>query len=237
MIAAEMSTANPSPAPAAACEHCDDSVPHTHLDVRAVVDGERARARRIAALELALAAALLTGATVAAVLTDEPGALWAAVVVAVGWVVVTAVGVGVTGALRDRSSDVGALLGGSLTAAAGVPLVALAVALVAPAGVLAAVTAGAAWLACTAVAELVRARAWRRLLLEPGPAGERARGRAVAGDAPGTARTVLRWTPPGVLVGVCVWLLGLVPAVVVVLVPLSVALAVLRARATGAVSR
>ncbi|MDD9205827.1 hypothetical protein PU560_05010 [Georgenia sp. 10Sc9-8] len=229
-----MSTTNPSHAPA--CEHCDDSVPHTHLDVRAVVDGERARARRIAVLELALAAVLLAGATVLAVVRDEPGALWAAVVVAVGWVVATAVGVGVTGVLRARSSDVGALLGGSLTAAAGVPVVAVAVALVVPGGALVAVTAAAAWLGCTAVAELVRARAWRRLLLEPGPAGERARGRAVAGDAPGTARTVLRWTAPGVLVGACVWLVGLVPAVVVVLVPLSVALAVVRARATGAVS-
>lgn len=208
------------------CEHCDDSVPHEHLDVRAVIedarDTARSRAlRRLVGAGIVLAAALVVTLVAAGVAVT----LGALALTAAGWVVVTVAALGVVGAARARTSDARALVTGALVSAALVPLVALAVATLVG-GRPAAVVVGATWLACGAIAEGGKARTWRALLLTEGDDGERARARAVAqrGRAPQGAG---RWLVRGVAVGLAVWLLAAVPAVVLVLVPLSVALTAL----------
>ncbi|WP_152202432.1 hypothetical protein [Georgenia thermotolerans] len=213
------------------CEHCDDSVPHEHLDVAAIVSAAARTALVRAGWMLALALVLTVAAVAVAVADAGLGAaLGALVPVVVGWLLVTAAGLAVVGAVRARSSDARALVAGGLTTAALTPVAALAVALLAGPGWPAALVAGGGWLLCGAVAALVRARALGLLLQAPGEAGERERARAVAGrDRQGWDDQV-RWLLQGVALAVATWLLGLVPAVVAVLVPLSVVAAVAAAR-------
>lgn len=207
------------------CEHCDDSVPHEHLDVKALVESSRTRARSGAVRMAAVAAGLLAVTGALATVAGGAGHTLAAVgLTALGWVVVTVLALAVAGAARRRTSEGRAVVTAALTSAGLTPLAALAVALLAG-GWTGALVAGATWLAAGAVAALVRARSWRALLLTPGDAGEHARARAVAErgiDAPGGVR---RWLAQGALVAAAVALLGVVPATVVVLVPLAVALA------------
>ena len=233
MIASTMSqhtTDTATPATDAAepyrCEHCDDSVPHQHLDVRAVVDAARAGARRHATRLLVVAVVLVAAALTAAVaVTGWAGALGALALSVGGWLLVTAVAVVVVGLRRERTSDGRALITGSLTSAALLPLVALGVALVVG-GWTGAVVAGSGWLLCGALAEAVRARSWRALLLAEGDAGEQARRAAVAQRRPAGAREVALWLVQGALVAVSAALTSLLPVVVVLLVPLSVLLTV-----------
>lgn len=228
-------TTRPAPDPAPyRCDHCDDSVPHEHLDVPAVIAGARARALSVARTRLVVAVVVLAAAGAVALVAAGTGAtLGAAALTAVGWAVVTAVALGVVGAVRSRASDTRALVVGALTSAGLLPLVALVVALVVG-GWAAAAVAGSVWLLCGALAEGLRARTWRALLLTEGDEGERARSRAVAkrSERPAGAGT---WLAQGAAVGLATWLLTAVPVVVVVLVPLSVALtALVAARATAA---
>ncbi|MHB1064229.1 MAG: hypothetical protein ACYC1Z_07065 [Georgenia sp.] len=215
------------------CEHCDDSVPHEHLDVKVVIEESRTRARDRAVRQLALAAAfLIVAAVVAAVAAGIGATLGAAALAAAGWVVANAVALGVVGVLRARTSDGRALVSAALTAAGLMPLVALLVAALVggwPAGLVAAAT----WLLCGAVAEGLRARTWRALLLAPGDAGERARARAVGERANVRTAGAGHWLVPGVAVGLATWLLTPLPVAVLVLVPLSIALTALAASRTA----
>ncbi|PFG38556.1 hypothetical protein ATJ97_1037 [Georgenia soli] len=215
------------------CEHCDDSVPHEHLDVKALVESSRDRARARATRMAVVGAAALVATAVLASVVDGPALALAAVgLSALGWVLVTALALVVAGAARRRTSDARAVVAAALTSAGLTPLAALLVALLAG-GWTGALVAGATWLAAGAVTALVRARTWGTLLLTPGEAGENARARAVAergADRPGELR---RWLVQGLLVAAAVALLSVVPATVIVLVPLAVVVA---AR-TAAVSR
>ncbi|MFD1504549.1 hypothetical protein FE374_05745 [Georgenia yuyongxinii] len=227
----EHTTTAPSPAPASyRCEHCDDSVPHEHLDVAAIVGAARRSALVRAVTMIATAVVVIAVAMVVAVGAAGTGAAVSALTITmVGWAVATAIGVAVVGAVRGRSSS-GALIVGALTTAALAPVVALAVAVLARAGWAGALVAGGGWLLCGAVATLARARTLRALLLTEGDAGERARAGAVAKRAQAGRADVVRWLSQGVLVGVSAWLLTLLPVLVVVLVPLAVVLAVAAAR-------
>lgn len=223
----------PSAAPTGGgCAHCDDSVPHEHLDVRAIVEasraGETARARTMTVLA---AAVTLVATGLAWWLGGAGPALGAVAVAATGWVLVTVCALAVLGAARSRAGDARALVVASLTQAGLTPLVALAVAVLTGATWPVALVAGGTWLLCGALAEVVRARSWGRMLFAPGEAGEHARARAVAdrgrGRGPGLA-----WPVQGAAVAAATWLLGPVPLAVVVLVPLAVALAAARRPAT-----
>ncbi|MPV38310.1 hypothetical protein [Georgenia subflava] len=210
------------------CEHCDDSVPHEHLDVRALVTRSADRARTRALRMLAVAGGLAVVTAVVGVTIAGPGRAFGALGVAVlGWLLVTAVAVAAVGVGRARTSDARALVLAALVSAGLAPLVALAVAALGG-GWSGALVAGSAWLLCGAVADVVRSRTWRRLLLTPGEAGEHARARAVAERD--SSRDLTRWLAQGVLVGASTWLLGVLPLAVVVLVPLAVALAAVTAR-------
>ncbi|WP_448071557.1 hypothetical protein [Georgenia yuyongxinii] len=227
----EHTTTAPTPAAASyRCEHCDGSVPHEHLDVAAIVAAARRDALVRAVTMSVTAAVVVAVALVLAVGAAGPGAaVTALAVTVVGWVLSTAIGVAVVGAVRGPS-DSGALLVGALTTAALAPVVALAVALLARAGWTGALVAGGGWLLCGAVATLARARTLRALLLTEGDAGERARAGAVARRNRAGWADAARWLLQGVLVGVSVWLLTVLPVLVAVLVPLAVVLAVAAAR-------
>jgi hypothetical protein len=234
MIASTMSehtTTAPSPSPASyRCEHCDDSVPHEHLDIAAIVAAARRSALRRSVMMTAAAVVVVAVALVVAVGAAGTGAaVTALAVTVVGWVMSTAIGVAVAGAVRGRSTA-GALIVGALTTAALAPVAALAVALLARAGWAGALVAGGGWLLCGAVATLARARTVRALLLTEGDAGERARAGAVAQRGQAGWADTLRWLLQGVMVGVSAWLLTVLPVLVVVLVPLAVVLAVAAAR-------
>jgi hypothetical protein len=207
------------------CEHCDDSVPHEHLDVKGLVESSRALARA-GAIRMAVVAAAVLVATVmlAAVVGGVAHALAAAGLTALGWVLVTALALVVAGVARRRTSDTRAVVVAALASAGLTPLAALGVALLAG-GWTGALVAGATWLAAGAVVALVRARSWRALLLTPGDAGEHARARAVAQRGTGLPGEIRRWLIQGALVAAAVALLSAVPATVVVLVPLAVVLA------------
>ncbi|MFH5822403.1 hypothetical protein [Georgenia sp. AZ-5] len=213
------------------CEHCNDSVPHEHLDIKAVVAGARRDALREAGwMTAASAVAAGAAAGLAAVAAGTAPALTALGVTVAGWVVTTLAGLGVLGATRARLADSGAVLAGSFTTAALTPLVALAVALLTGGGWAVALVAGAAWLLCGALAALARARTYRALLLQPGEAGERARSAAVARSRRPGRREPVSWLLQAVAVAVCVWALTPLPALVVVLVPLAVVGVVAQAR-------
>ncbi|GAA4423032.1 hypothetical protein GCM10023169_18160 [Georgenia halophila] len=206
-----------------ACEHCDDSVPHEHLDVRALVETSRAAARRRALTMAAVAGVLLAAALGTAFLADGAAtALTALGATTAGWVVVTGVALLVT--TRTRLAPAKAVVAGALTGAGLTPLAALAVALLAG-GWVSGLVAGATWLAAGAATSAVQARSWRGLLLTPGDAGEHARAQAVDRRGAAVVGEVPRWLVQGGLVGAGVVLLAAVPAAVVVLVPLAVLLA------------
>ncbi|MFC7405182.1 hypothetical protein [Georgenia alba] len=216
-----------------ACEHCDDSVPHEHLDVRGLIEAARTHARRRAVLMTVTAGAVLVAALLAAALLDGPAtALTALAVTAAGWLVVTGVALVVT--TRIRLDATRAVLVGALTGAGLTPVAALATSLLAD-GWTAGLVGGATWLAAGASASAFQARAWRALLLSPGERGEQARAAAVSRRGRPEPGAIRRWLVQGLLVGAAVALLGAVPAAVVVLVPLGVLLAAWSA--TGSAAR
>lgn len=203
------------------CEHCDDSVPHEHVDVRALVETSRQGSRRRAMIMTALAAAALAAALVVAVPAGGAvPALTAAAVTALGWLALTGAGLLIAG----RVGGARGVAAGAMTTAGLTPLALLTVAWASGTWP-AAPVAAAVWLLAGALAACVQARTWRALLLQPGPAGERARAHAVRARGATGSGEVRRWAVQGLLVGVATALLIAVPPLAVVLVPVAVLLA------------
>jgi len=203
------------------CEHCDESIPHEHLDVRAIIENSRDGARRRAVVMGVAGGATLVAATAAAVALEGVSVAFAALgTTALGWLLVTGVALIVT----TRTGRTRGLVAGALTAAGLTPLVPLAVVLVADGWGAVAVT-GATWLAAGAAASAVQARTWRALLLTPGEAGEQARARAVARRGQTNHTELTRWLVQAGLVAAATALLAVLPVAIVVLVPLAVLLA------------
>lgn len=211
------------------CEYCDDSVPHSHEDVRGPVETSRARAKQRTVVMLTVSALAAMASGIALFIAELPlsSALWTAATAVLGWLAAT--GIGVLAATRaggttPRGMAIGALVGAGLT-----PLASLGVALVAratdgqawSAGIIAAVV----WLLAGAVATAFQTRAWRRSLLEKGEIGERLRHIAVRKKGLTGRGEVLRWALQAALVGLATALLTFLPVTVVVLVPGAVALA------------
>lgn len=216
----------PTP-PAASCEHCDDSVPHEHVDEQPLVEGYRGALRRsvtgVAVLGAALAVAVVLGGLDVA-LAIPLGAM--------AWTVSSALGVLTLSVVRtSRSTPVG-VVAGAVTTAAVTPLLALLVAVAAggdPGWRAAAAVLG--WLAVSGTVAGIRAERLRGLLVAHTRDGEAARSGVVrTGGRPSP------WVEAGWLVltaavlGLCVLAAAVLPVVVVVLVPLNAALAVLSRR-------
>lgn len=237
----------------ATCAHCDSTLPHEHLDVAAAVATRRRALAWGIGGRVALVVALVgTLAAIGAIPTAPLDGVVLVLAGAVTWAVATAAGVLAAGHAH-RADDGGPRRGagaslaiGALVTGAVTPLGALVVALLLPPNVAAgppaaAGWAGLGWLAAASAAEIAGSVRLRRLLLTPGPAGERARADAVRDSRPGAsrfgaeARREGRAIAGAVLAAVVftVWtaVLSLVPAAVVVLVPLHVAGVALVARA------
>jgi hypothetical protein len=157
---------------------------------------------------------------------------------ALGWAAATTAGVLTAGlahrpgSARGRSPAASLALGG-LVAGALTPLVALAVATLAggaPAGAVAA-WSGLGWLLAGALALLAGRLRLRADLLDAGPRGERARTAAAAVTGAGEMRALAGVLIAAVTFSAWVALLSVLPALVVVLVPLHVVLVVAARRA------
>lgn len=213
------------------CAHCDNSVPHEHVDVRAAVGASRSalasRTRRDAILTGVLAALLLAVAILAG--ASAQGALLALLLGGAGWLLATALGV-LLAARGAGAGRAGAVVFAAVLVAALVPLTGYLAAWAA--GHAAGALAGAAgWLLGAGTAQVVRTRTMRRLLLTPGAEGEPMRQAATLRRLPDGVE--LGWlTHPA---GVAAWgLLGaLLPITLVLTTALHIALtlaAAVRAR-------
>jgi hypothetical protein len=223
------SPADPQTA-ATTCEHCDDSVPHEHVDEQPLVEGYRAALRR------GVAAVAAVGATLAvAVLIGGREAALAIPLGAVAWTVCSALGLLALSVVRSRRSTPVAVIAGAVTTAALTPLLALLVAVAAGGDVGWRAAAGAlGWLAVSGTVSGIRAGALRTLLAAHTREGEAARS--------GVVRTAGRPSPlaeagwlvaTGAVFGLCVLAAAVLPVVVVVLIPLNAALAVLSRRSAA----
>lgn len=209
------------------CEHCDDSVPHSHVDEKPLVDAYR---RELLGALVAVAALAVLWLAATLLLARE--AAFATVLGAASWVLATALGLVAFALTRRSRPGAAAVIVGAVTTAAVTPLLALLVALLTPGGVAArAVAAGLGWLVASAVVTGVRTVRLREVLVADTREGEAARS--------GVVRTAGRPSPyveAGWLVltagvtALCVAATALMPVVVVVLVPLNAALAVLTRR-------
>ncbi|MGC5615937.1 hypothetical protein [Georgenia sp. Z1491] len=221
----------PTPASAdahgAGCSHCDDSVPHEHIDVRAELTAAARRSRRRSLVVTGIAAAPLVLGLVLAVLDGAAGrAALLALAVGAGWLVASAVGVVLVRRVGRRSSRLGIAAGAATTAALG-PVVGLAAAMVtgAPVSLATALVAGGAWWSASALADTLAAVAWRRSLFEPGDAAEVARTQAIAGREENLALP-LAWFVQGPAVAVAALLGGPLAVAVILLAALCAALSV-----------
>lgn len=251
-----------------ACAHCDGSIPHRHdadeqhdaTDQGAQRVRERARALGrwsvargglvLGVLGLVVVAAG-GGARAAGTVATDP---WLAVLAGgLAWPLTTAAGLLVAGALhRPAQTDdparahgsYRALALGTVAAAAATPIAALLVVLVLPGGEAGAawwttaLGAGAGWVATALTADILGALRMRALLLAPGRGGDAARAAAARGPALRLARHLAGTMAAGGAFATWVLALGVLPVLVLVLVPLHAALAALVAgrRAAARVS-
>lgn len=220
-------TAADTPAEPYVCEHCDDSVPHEHVDEKPLVEGYRTALRRsvlgVAAVGLALAVAVLLGGRAAAL---------AIPLGAVAWVVASAVGLLVLSLVRTRRSTPAAVIAGAVATSAAAPLLALLVASAADGGIgwrAAAATLG--WLAVSGTVSGVRAGQLGTLLTAHTREGEAARSGVIrTGGRPSPTIEAAWLVATAVVFGLCVAATAALSVLVVVLVPLNVAVAVLSRR-------
>ncbi len=245
MISHEM-TDTPAAAEPYVCPHCEDTHAHEHVDSRAVVLDRRRRLAVVSGVRAVLVLLALVGVLLTLPATAGLALLGAGVL---AWLVATAVGLLVAAVdLSRRAGEAGRSAADErrlvtvsvLTGAALTPALALLVALAgrvlvagsdAGAAALVAAAGAAGWLTASATADVVRALRLRALLGAESRAGEVARASAVrtrdsADEWPQLGTVVITAAVVGVWVALC----HLLPAVVVVLVPLHVALVALTRR-------
>lgn len=223
-----------------ACERCDGSVAHRHG-----TEGPsrvRAESRALAGWSGVRGGLLLVVAALVAVTAPDVAGWRVGLLLlagAVAWALATGVGLLVAGSLHrpDRAGTAApALALGGVAAAAAAPVLALAVVLLFPPAMPApspdaawalswpaAAWAGTGWLAATLAADVVAALRLRVLLRSPDRRGERARS-AVA-RKPHHTRNLLGSV--GAALAFATWVagFGLLPALVVVAVPLHASVA------------
>lgn len=245
MISHEM-TDTPAPAEPYVCPHCEETHAHEHVDSRAVVLAHRRRLAVVSAARIVLVLLAVVG-----VLLWLPATAGLALIASgvLAWALATAAGLLVASLDLARQGGQGQAAGAGsrrlvtvsvLTGAALTPVAALLVALAGRALVdgtgpgaaaMVATAAGTGWLTASAAADVVRALRLRSLLGAESRAGEVARAAAVrtrdrADEWTQLATVVVTAAVVALWVGLCHQL----PAVVVVLVPLHVALVALSRR-------
>lgn len=209
------------------CEHCDDSVPHTHVDEQPLVERYR---RDLMRAVLAVAAVGVIGLAVVLVLAMD--AAFGLVLGLAAWAVATIVGLIVFLALRRARTTPVAVIGGAIATAAVSPILALVVAYLAPGTIGArALAAGLGWLAVSALVTAVRTGRLRDQLVAHTRDGEAARSAIVRTGGRPSPYIEAGWLVLTALVfGLCVAATALMPVLTGVLVPLNAALAVLTRR-------
>lgn len=217
-----MSTAEPY-----VCEHCDDSVPHQHVDEKPLVEAYR---RDLLGSRLAATGVAAIGLAVLAVV-----ALDSAIGLPLGmaaWLVATGAGLLAWLIVRARSRDAVAVIAGAITTAALSPLLALGVAALTPGPAWArGLAAGLGWLALAVGTDGARTRRLRTILTEHTREGEAARSGVVRSNGRPSPYLESGWLVlTAAVLGMCVAAAAVLPVVVAVLVPLNVALAVLSRR-------
>lgn len=224
-----MTTADPGADPYV-CEHCDDSVPHKHVDEKPLV--ERYRRQLLVAAVLGLAAAPV------AVVLFVSLVGFATVIAVAAWALCTVVGVVTAAVVGRRAGMRTGVLTGALVSAGLTPLTAFGVVALGAASTAgpdpwpSAVAGTSGWLAGAGAALAIRGLGLRTLLVAHTREGEAARSAVVRTDGTPTPVVELGWAALTALwFGVCAAMLALLPILVVVLVPLSVALAAVTRRA------
>lgn len=211
-----------------ACVHCGDTDDHVHLD-----SAEHARSRRRALLYAVAVRAVTVVAAVLAILLalPAPAALAGLAAGVALWALSTAAGVLTAALLASRLGRIRALMLGALLAAALTPALGAIAARMDPMVWTFAATIAVGYLAGAFAAEAVRLWRLRALLAQDTREGEVARDSAALTrdqdrDLADLAATALM----AVLAGGYVWATGVLPLLVLVLVPLHVAIVALLRR-------
>ncbi|GAB2620250.1 hypothetical protein GCM10027067_35220 [Pseudactinotalea suaedae] len=217
-----MTTADPY-----VCEHCDDSVPHQHVDERPLVESYR---RDL--LRAVLAACAVSVVWLALGLTTAWGSVLGVILGMAAWAVATAVGVLFFLLTRRGKPAATAVIGGAIATAAVSPILALLVAFLTPGPIAArAVVAGLGWLVLSTLVTAVRAGRLRAQLVAHTRDGEAARSAVVRTGGRPSPYVEAGWlVGTAVVFGLCVAATAALPVVTGVLVPLNAALAVLSRR-------
>lgn len=209
------------------CEHCDDSVPHTHVDEQPLVERYR---RDLLRSTLAVCGVAIVWLALALSLARE--AVLGLLLGTTAWAAATAVGLVVFVLRRNARSSASAVIAGAIATAAVTPILALLVASLTPGSVAArAITAGLGWLVISALVTGGRTARLRSQLVEHTRAGEAARSAVVrTGGRPSPYIEAAWLVLTAVVFAVCVAATALMPILTGVLVPLNAAIAVLTRR-------
>lgn len=209
------------------CEHCDSSVPHTHVDEKPLVEGYRTQLLRG---RIGSAAVVVLGLIVLAVTARNSA--FGLLLGILAWVVATGLGLAGWLLLRRSTGEKVAVLIGAMITAGAAPLLALAPTAWVDGPVWArALAAALGWLAVSVGTSGARASKLRSLLAEHSRDGEAARSAVVrTGGRPSPYVETAWLVATGALFGLYVAAAAVLPVLVVVLVPLNVALAVLSRR-------
>lgn len=209
------------------CEHCDDSVPHQHVDEQPLVEAYRRDLLRAGLLTCAVALVWLAAGLIAAF--DSSYGLMLG---GLGWAVATVIGLLVFLVVQRRAGGATAVIAGAIGTAAISPILALVVAFLVPGPIWArALTAGLGWLVLSFVVTGIRTGRLRDTLKAHTRAGEAARSAVVrTGGRPSPYVEAAWLVATAVVFGLCVALTAIMPIATGVLVPLNAALAMLSRR-------
>lgn len=209
------------------CEHCDDSVPHQHVDEQPLVEAYRRDLLRAVLAACGLSALWLVAATLLAW-----GSVYGLLLGALAWAVATAVGLLVFLLVQRGAAAATAVIAGAIGTAAISPILALLVAYLVPGPVWArGLTGGLGWLALSLLVTGIRSGRLRDTLTAYTRDGEAARSAIVRTGGRPSPYVEAAWLVATALVfGLCVTAAGAMPLITGVLVPLNAALAVLSRR-------
>lgn len=217
-----MTTADPY-----VCEHCDDSVPHQHVDEQPLVEGYRQDL-----LRAGLAVAGLGVVWVAAGVLLARDSAFGLMLGGLAWAVATAIGLVAFLVMGGRRSAATAVIAGAIGTAAISPILALLVGFLTPGPIWArALTGGLGWLALSSLTTGVRTGRLRDQLTAHTRDGEAARSAVVRTGGRPSPYIEAGWlVATAIVFGLCIAATAALPLVTGVLVPLNAAFAVLSRR-------
>lgn len=199
------------------CAHCDSTEDHEHLDEKGLVDGFLSQLRTSGMVRIVLGLAAAVAGFVYVPMAVVTGVA--------GWAIATGAGIAAMSAARIKLGTAKAVVLGTVASAAITPVLAWAIATWVGRDLPVALAAAGGWFAAIAVAELVRDRNLSALLTADSRDGEAARQGVLFGN-PTSPWVGLAWSIfTAGLVGLWVWVIGLLPLAVLPLVPLHVVLA------------